>query len=93
MVQFTKSMDKNTPTPTPHGRPQGKEWVPPTALKTKLESMPSSGVFAVRSINRTRLIWISGQLPHDDLPEPTATHTLQESRRVCESIAWRMAQG
>jgi hypothetical protein len=30
---------------------------------------------------------------HDDLPAPTATHTLQESRRVCEPITWRAGLG
>ena len=50
--------------------------------------MSGSGVFAVRSIKPTRLICLSGQLPQDNLPTLTATHTLQESRRVCDSIAW-----
>ena len=93
MVQFTKSMDKKPPTPTSHGRPQGKEWVRPKGLKTSLESMPGSGVFADSSSRPTRLIWLSGQLPQDDLPALTATHTLQESRRVCDSIAWLAGRG
>jgi hypothetical protein len=58
-----------------------------------LKSWTGSGVFAVRSSRRTRLIWLSGLLPHDDLPAPTATHTLQESRRVCDSIAWLAVRG
>ena len=55
--------------------------------------MPGSGVFAVGSARRTSLICLSGQLPHDDSPAPTATHTLQESRRVCDSIAWLAGRG
>jgi hypothetical protein len=65
----------------------------PPGLKTKLESMPGSGVFAVGSARRTSLICLSGQLPHDDSPAPTATHTLQESHRVCDSIAWLAGRG
>jgi hypothetical protein len=57
-------------------------------LRTSFESRSGSGVFAVRSSQQIRLIWFTGQPPLDDSREPTATHTLQESRRVCESIAW-----
>ena len=70
-----------------------QEWVGPTGKKTKLKSWTGSGVFAVRSSRPTRLICLSGQLPHDDSPIPTATHTLQESRRVCDSIAWLAGRG
>ncbi len=62
--------------------------VGPTGLKSDCGTRSGSGVFAVRSSRQIRFILITGQLPHDDLPAPTATHTLQESRRVCEPIAW-----
>ena len=47
--------------------------------KTTLESMSGSGVFAVRSLWQIRIIWFTGQPPHNDSREPTATHTLHES--------------
>ncbi len=84
--------EKLPPIPTGGSRYRPFDTGPP-GLKTILKSWPSSGVFAVRSINRTRLICISGQLPHDDSTAPTATHTLQESCRVCESIAWLAGRG
>jgi hypothetical protein len=59
----------------------------PPSVTTMLESRSGSGLFAVRSSRQIRLIVITGQPPHDESREPTATHTLQESRRVCEPIA------
>lgn len=70
-----------------------QEWVGPTGKKTKLKSWAGSGVFAVGSVKRTSLICLSAQLPHGNSPAPTATHTLQESRRVCDSIAWLAGRG
>jgi hypothetical protein len=71
----------------------GRGSVGPPGLKSRLESTAGSGVFAVRSLRRIRFICLSNHLPHDDSREPTATHTLQESRRVCEPIAWRDGRG
>jgi hypothetical protein len=59
----------------------------PPGLKIKWKSNTGASVFAVRSLRQIRFIWISDHLPHDDSPDPTATHTLQKSRRVCEPIA------
>jgi hypothetical protein len=66
----------------------GRGSVSPTGLKSACGTRSVSGVFAVRSSRQIRFILITGQLPHDDSPAPTATHTLQKFRRVCEPIAW-----